>query len=424
MRVLLVEDSLGDADLVREYLADEGEIVHSGSLAQALDLMKTSHYDVSLVDLGLPDAGGFTAVEKLRLASPTTPLVVVTGSDDRERAIGAMRAGAQDYLVKGRIRPDELLRSLQFAIERKRYVDLAVEALVHNPDAVLVLDRRGFVQFANPAAERLFGVPLAQIVGENLGFPIGAGGCFEIETFARGALGQPLVAEMLVEPVQWNGMECFIAAVHDVSGRKEALERAEARTADLRSANAKLEEMCMTDDLTLALNRRGAERALLEEGERARRRGGSLAAIVLDIDDFKSVNDSLGHDAGDEVLRSIAAVIRQKIRPTDRVARLGGDEFLLMLPGSSERNATLVAERIRQAIEGKTQVPGRGRAVTASLAVLQLQAEACSLEEILARVHPLLRSGKLGGKNRVALPSFEADKPPHSNGITRGPSSL
>jgi diguanylate cyclase (GGDEF)-like protein len=293
-----------------------------------------------------------------------------------------------------------MVRSVRLAIERKRHVDPAVEALVKNPDAVLVLDGSGFVHFANPAAERLFGVPLASIVGENLGFPIAAGGCFEIETFARNALGAPLIAEMLVETVEWDGQECFIASVHDVSSRKDELGRSEARAADLRAANAKLEEMCVTDELTLALNRRGAERALVEETDRARRRSTALAAIVLDVDDFKSVNDNMGHDAGDQVLRAIAACVMGQVRPTDRIARLGGDEFLVLLPGASEQNAWAVTERVRLSIAGKTRMPNEGK-VTASLAVVVLTEGSSRIEDLLAQAHPLLRAGKLGGKNRV-----------------------
>jgi signal transduction histidine kinase len=126
LRVLLIEDNPGDARLIREMLADAPEsvtLVHAGSLAAGIEHLQVGDIDVVLLDLGLPDASGLTAPERIQTCSPHLPVVILSGVDDRDLAVSAVQAGVQDYLLKGHTDRDELVRALMFAIERKRMQD-------------------------------------------------------------------------------------------------------------------------------------------------------------------------------------------------------------------------------------------------------------------------------------------------------------
>jgi signal transduction histidine kinase len=123
-KTLLVEDNPGDARLLREMLKEPGapkaELTHFGCMSDALNHLATNPANVILLDLGLPDADGLTAVRQMHAAAPNTPLVVLTSLDDESVAIQALKEGAQDYLIKGQIESHALLRALRYAIERQR----------------------------------------------------------------------------------------------------------------------------------------------------------------------------------------------------------------------------------------------------------------------------------------------------------------
>ena len=123
IKILLLEDNPGDARLIRELLRDiQGRsvaIINAESLAQSFDCLKERTFDVALVDLSLPDSHGLDTFRKLAESYPSLPLVLLTGLNDQEIAIQAVRHGAQDYLVKGEVDGQVLIRSIDYAIERK-----------------------------------------------------------------------------------------------------------------------------------------------------------------------------------------------------------------------------------------------------------------------------------------------------------------
>ena len=124
IRLLLIEDNPGDARLISEMIRDARsatfELNWSDRLAKGLDHLREGQFDVALVDLSLPDATGLDTVIRTRQVAPDLPIVVLTGSASDEKAIAALRAGAEDYLVKGWADAELLVRTLRYAIERKR----------------------------------------------------------------------------------------------------------------------------------------------------------------------------------------------------------------------------------------------------------------------------------------------------------------
>ncbi len=187
-----------------------------------------------------------------------------------------------------------------------------------------------------------------------------------------------------------------------------AANRMRKANAELEAANRRLEALAHLDPLTEQLNRRGLQRALTAETHRAARAGGSLAAVLLDLDDFGTVNSRFGHAVGDQVLREVADRVAEVLRPTDVFGRIGGDEFLVLLPDSGAQDGLVVAERLRGAMTTSVPVGSFAVATTGSAGFAVLRRSAEGLEQVLEATREGLRRAKDGGKNRVAGSSEDA----------------
>ncbi len=192
-------------------------------------------------------------------------------------------------------------------------------------------------------------------------------------------------------------------------GRIEAAEasirRLEAERDGLVAANGELAELCRTDELTGLGNRRQFGESLRAASDLAEREAAPLSVILLDLDHFKAFNDDLGHDAGDEALRTIARILGRNARPGDLVARYGGEEFAALLPGAEAAVGMAVAERLRAAIAGHDWPL---RPVTASFGVVTAGPGIASPAELLLAADAALYSSKRSGRDRA---SHQADGP-------------
>jgi len=198
-----------------------------------------------------------------------------------------------------------------------------------------------------------------------------------------------------------------MVAEHDV-GELERLyqssltltqELAEAQR-ELARAYRRIREVSLTDPLTGVGNRRRLDERLSAEIDRSGRHGDALSLVMCDLDHFKHINDTFGHDAGDRVLAAFAGLLRAQVRSSDLVARYGGEEFLMVLPQTAGASAERFAERMRGALE-RTADPGVPRRVTASFGVAQWRAGE-SGEESIRRADRALYRAKQEGRNRVA----------------------
>ncbi len=169
-----------------------------------------------------------------------------------------------------------------------------------------------------------------------------------------------------------------------------------------RSAQA-LKRLTRIDPLTQLLNRRGAEHAMERLFKRASHDGAALTAVLIDLDDFKRINDDYSHDVGDLVLMEVAERIRASVRERDLVARVGGDEFLAVLPESSPEQSLHVAGRIRRAIaSAPVETPSGAIEVRASLGISLIGEGPARVTNILRQVSPKLKESKRKGKDRVS----------------------
>ncbi|HXW51388.1 MAG TPA: sensor domain-containing diguanylate cyclase [Candidatus Acidoferrales bacterium] len=159
----------------------------------------------------------------------------------------------------------------------------------------------------------------------------------------------------------------------------------------------------MTDALTGVLNRRYLDRRLADEVKRAHRTGGSLSIIIMDLDHFKDVNDRYGHQEGDRLLQVVARTIGTSVRDIDVVTRFGGEEFAVILPGATERDAYLVAERVRTAVEnmGYISVTGVQIPITVSAGVAQFKENIHTPSQLVGVADRRLLDAKRTGRNRT-----------------------
>lgn len=179
--------------------------------------------------------------------------------------------------------------------------------------------------------------------------------------------------------------------------------RVAERTRELEAAKARLEQLARVDELTGTWNRRYLFEIAPALLDRCRRQGKPVGGIMMDADHFKLLNDRQGHQAGDEALRRIAAVVRSQLRASDTVGRYGGEEFLALLPGADQATAEAVGERIRQEVAtqgaevGTTDRP----ALSLSLGVTTVDPAVDSLETLIHRADKALLRAKDSGRNRV-----------------------
>jgi diguanylate cyclase (GGDEF)-like protein len=241
------------------------------------------------------------------------------------------------------------------------------------------------------------------------------------------ALAVPLRAVVSSSEPEYLGVLSIARRRDPFAREEEELLEYLAGQAIVSIENASLHEtvgrQAVTDELTGLANARAFRSILDRETERSRRFGSPLGLVMVDLDDFKKVNDTHGHQQGDEVLASVAAVLREFSRDIDATARYGGEELAVVLPQTDAEGAALLAERMREAVE-RLRVPrvgGKGSLrVTASFGVASVPESALGAEELVAAADAALYRAKRGGKNRVER-AAPAEAPPAGAGASGVP---
>ena len=251
-KLLLVEDSAADARIFQEMLRyGSYGLTHVTRLEEAVTALSEVSFQVVLLDLGLPDSQGLESLSRLLDVAPQLPIVVLTGLDDDETGLQAVRRGAQDYLVKGRLDRDLLLRTIRYAMERRQ----AAETLISNieeryakisstaRDAIIIMDHTGGISMWNNAAERIFGYSQKEALGQNLHtlivpnryyskFMMGYGKFLKtgqgelvgktLEMTALHKDGQEFPVELSISALREQGHWHAMSIIRDVSERKYA----------------------------------------------------------------------------------------------------------------------------------------------------------------------------------------------------------
>jgi diguanylate cyclase (GGDEF)-like protein len=198
----------------------------------------------------------------------------------------------------------------------------------------------------------------------------------------------------------------------ELQSANSSLERkVRERTAELEEARKKAEMLALTDSLTGIPNRRHLTDLCMRELKRVRRYRNAASLVVLDIDDFKKINDDYGHPVGDDVLRDLTETIRAAIRDVDVFGRLGGEEFILMLPDTPAERGVEIADRLRKLIEAR-RVGADAVSYRISCGVTDINSDDQDLDDILIRADKALYAAKRRGKNQVV----GSDKHQETNG--------
>jgi two-component system, cell cycle response regulator len=449
-RVLVVDDVPANVKLLEARLSAEYfDVITAMSGEEALAICERAECDLVLLDVMMPDMDGFEVCRRLK-TNPVThhiPVVMVTALDQPSDRVRGLDAGADDFLTKpipdlalvARVR--SLARLKMAADELRMRAVTSRDIGINAPDReavadtgrggrILLVDDRGAsyeriatvlaeehnVEVeANPsealfrAADGNYDLLIVSLSLENFD---GLRLCSQVRSIDRTRHVPILaIAELENDMRIVRGLEI---GVNDYLMRpidkNELLARARSQIRKRRYAERLRDnvqasiEMAITDALTGLFNRRYMESHLATLMEQAASRGKPLTALVLDIDYFKSVNDTHGHDAGDDVLREFALRIRRSIRGIDLACRYGGEEFVVIMPETDMAVATMVAERLRRRIAADPfaiQQGTRSMPLTISIGVAATRGKGDSAAAILKRADQALYKAKREGRNRV-----------------------
>jgi two-component system cell cycle response regulator len=449
-RILVVDDILANVKLLDARLtAEYFDVITAMSGHEAIDICERSQCDIVLLDVMMPGMDGFEVCRHLK-ASPATahiPVVMVTALDQPADRVKGLEAGADDFLTKP-VNDIALLTRVKSLVRLKMVTDelrlraaTSREIGMNDPMSEAIADsgQQGRVLIVDDrlsSYERMAGVLSTQHTVEietapqEALFRIAEGDfdmtiislglsdydalrlCSQIRSLDRTRqLPVLIVAEpddnarllrgldigvndYLVRPVDRNEL---LARVRTQVRRK--------RYADRLRDNVQLSiELAITDTLTNLHNRRYFETHAATAVEAAHQRSRPLSLLILDIDHFKSINDSWGHDAGDDVLREFAHRVRKNLRGIDLPCRVGGEEFVVVMPDTDMDVATTVAERVRRKIERDLfAVEGGARSVpvTVSIGAACIAGRDDTVQTILKRADQALFRAKRDGRNRV-----------------------
>ncbi|TFH75569.1 sensor domain-containing diguanylate cyclase [Gammaproteobacteria bacterium LSUCC0112] len=212
----------------------------------------------------------------------------------------------------------------------------------------------------------------------------------------------------------WPAMLGYVAAQRvNIGSRRSFVLLQQAASVNLileqeisrrKELEEELNRQALIDPLTGLSNRRHYEMLFEREHDRCRRHDSALTLGMIDLDHFKRINDTYGHDFGDQVLKFMAEILQQPLRHSDILGRFGGEEFILILPDTDIAQAQAVAERMRLSLEQDAVIRnGNAVKVTATFALTQVRAEDADIQECIRRADQALYEGKRAGRNRVAL---------------------
>ena len=434
-RILIVDDDpLIQDSLVRLIKAQDYEAVAAGNGRQALDAVDRMQFDVILLDLNMPGIGGVDVLAELSKRGVATPVIVVSGDNAIDSAVIALRQGAADFIRKP-YKPEELLKRIGNTISNQqleRENSLIQQRLQQSekwhrflvntsPDFIYTLDGEGRFTFVNDRVESLLGFTRSELVGRHFSEIIFEEDLFraehvfnerradarasrnvELRLKCKDGQQRPRVMNGRYRTVEVTatGMYEFpetrfenrfvgtYGVVKDISDRKQAEETVHYQT--------------FHDLLTGLPNRAKFRDHLGRALVYGKRKQQALSVMILDLDNFRVVNDSLGHGVGDELLIHIATRLRQCLADDDILARLGGDEFAVLLEQVDENAARHMAGRILRLLDQPFEVAGQSLYVAGSIGLALYPQHAHTPQELSRRADVAMYVAKRE-KNGIAL---------------------
>jgi two-component system, cell cycle response regulator len=449
-RILVVDDVPANAKLLEARLSAEYfDVLTAASGAEALEICARAQCDIILLDVMMPDMDGFEVCRRLK-SNPAThfiPVVMITALDSPADRVRGLEAGADDFLTKpvsdvvliARVRSLTRLKMMTDELRMRAITSLGIGVEAPERSAVVDTGKGGRMLLvddkpssyerlvpvlrsehtvdieSNPsealfrAADGNYDLLIVSLALDNFD---GLRLCSQARSLER-TRQVPILAiadgdnstrllrgldigvnDYLLRPVDKN----------ELLARVRTQIRRRRYTDHLRDNVQNSIEMAITDALTGLRNRRYMENHLATLAEQACNRGKPLTLMMLDIDFFKAINDSYGHNAGDDVLREFAVRIRKSIRGIDLACRYGGEEFVVVMPETDLHVAGVVAERLRRTISGEPFAVNKGEnqiEVTISIGLSTLELTGEVVADVLTRADSALYRAKNDGRNRV-----------------------
>ena len=402
VRVLVIDDTQKNLEVVGQLLtSNDYHVTVANNGERGIAIARKLIPDIILLDIMMPVVNGYEVCKRLKGDELTAgiPVIFLTAKTDHNDLLEGFNAGAVDYVTKPFIK-DELLARVgthaELSIKRQQETMLA--GILDKYVLQVIIDMEGVIRFVSAAFLELTGYEEDDLLGKSfevLKHPdsfrselseilesINNNFIYYKEIKVKARNSKLCILKIFVEPLncingEVTGAQCFMT---DITSKKE------------------LEHLSITDKLTNLNNRQKLDEVLHYEINQANRYGSLFAVILLDLDDFKRVNDTKGHLIGDKVLIQLADILRDNVRDSDTVGRWGGEEFLVILPKADENEAAIVAEKLRRTIE--LHDFAIDTQITASLGVSYASKDA-SLTTLLSQADKALYKAKKLNKNRV-----------------------
>jgi diguanylate cyclase (GGDEF)-like protein len=404
--VLIVDDDAAKRLAIRAVLERLGHpIVEADSGQAALDLLARQSFAVILLDVQMPGMNGYETARGIRALPQCehTPIIFITAHAPDEVQIPlAYASGAVDFIF-GPIVTDTLSAKVsvfaQLYLKSRQLAES--EARIHSvldsvADGIVTFTASGAIESINRAAIEMFGYSQEEVAGLPFTDLVSAPGGGDASGHHRDGTTFPL--ELDESEVPLGAGSIHIACVRDISERQTYLDR--------------LEHQALHDDLTGLPNRVLFGDRVDHAIRAAQREGEQLALLLLDLDDFKQVNDTLGHQHGDALLRQVAERLVGCLRKGDTVARLGGDEFgILPLVATDLAGAASVTWKIQNALEAPFEVNGHGIDMRASIGITLIPEHGDNVGDLLRRADLAMYDAKHSGSG-YALFSTEQEVAP------------
>lgn len=431
INVLLIATDPGDARAVREALAGERgvsfDIQWVSRLPEDLGRLGNGGTTVVLLDLRLPDVRGIGALDRLLAAAPHVPVLVFSGAGDEDLARQAVQRGAQDYLLKNHLDSYSLPRALRNVIDRGAAEEAlflererAQVTLDSIGDAVMSTDIAGKVTYLNSVAEKMTGWSHEEATGRPFG---------EVARIVDGTTREPPARNPMTRAIEQNkpvglaansilvrrdGVESAIedsaAPIHGRNGSVIGAVMVFHDVSVSRAVTAKMSHLAQHDFLTDLPNPVLFNDRMTQAIALARRYDKQLAVLFIDLDDFKRVNDSLGHATGDALLQSVALRLKTCVRNSDSVSRRGGDEFVVLLSNITHaEHAARSANKVIAAVAAAHNVAGHELLVTASVGISIYPLDGADAETLLKSADAAMYQAKKNGGNHYRFFGREMD---------------
>jgi diguanylate cyclase (GGDEF)-like protein/PAS domain S-box-containing protein len=406
---------LGELDSVTE---EKFQVEWVTDLSSGIERLGDGGVEAAVVDLNLPGSQGTEPFDKVVEAAPDVPVLILSESDTEAAARQAVQRGAEDYLVKEQADGYRLRRTVRTMIDRRATEGLALENQIASDTlnsigaGILRTDLRGNVTYLNQRAEELTG----WLRDEAMGRPVAD--VFRLIDSASSATADNTVATVLqgyktaiariysqdCKLVRRDGVELGIenrvTIVDDKAGNVLGVVMAFRDVSEARAASVEMSRVAQHDVLTLLPNRTLFNDRLKQAISVANRQGNQLAVLFVDLDQFKRINDSLGHAMGDKLLRSVAGRLTACVRRSDTVCRLGGDEFVVLLSEvTSAEAASVSARKILRAIAAPHIIDNKSLDVTVSIGGSIYPNDGQDAENLLGQADAAMYEAKEHGRN-------------------------